>query len=188
MPMKEILTRNASALREISSAVDAVGQETEQLISDLLDTLKSTNELGVGLSANQIGVTQRVFVAKIAENEAALAQMEPTVFINPEITWQSEETTLSTDPERNFLEGCLSLPNIYAFVERPLHIEITYHTLDTMKEGQPAVTEHLSDYNAVVVQHEIDHLNGILFTDHAIQQDQKIYEIIDGKDPRVITL
>lgn len=186
--MKEILTRNATALREVSSAVDALDQVTENLILDLLDTLRSTKDLGVGLSANQIGVTRRVFVAKIAENEAALAHVEPTVFINPKIKWQSEETTLSTDPERNFLEGCLSLPNIYAFVERPLHVEIAYHTPNTLREGQSPLTGRFSDYNAVVVQHEIDHLNGILFTDHAIQQEQKIYEIIEGKDPRVITL
>lgn len=184
----QIITNNHPTLRKTAELVESFTPEIEALVTDLLDTLEETKDLGVGLSANQIDQLHRVFVAKIAEKEEDITHTQPTVFINPELVSVSDQTTLATDPDRQQLEGCLSLPNIYAFVERPLYVTLHYHTPDTLKDGSAPIEQKFSDYNAVVVQHELDHLNGILFTDHALEQGQKIYEIIEGKEPRMITL
>lgn len=188
MAVTKIITNAHPTLRQAAEPITAFNKEIESLIADLLDTLEDTKDLGVGLSANQIDRLYRVFVAKIAENEDDITNTAPTIFINPELVSASEETTLSTDPDRQQLEGCLSLPNIYGFVERPLHVIFRFHTPETFKNGDSPIEQPLSDYNAVVVQHELDHLNGILFTDHALEQGQKIYEIIEGKEPKVIKI
>lgn len=188
MAIIPIITNNHPTLRKIVEPVTSLTPEIEELIIDLLTTLDDTKELGVGLSANQINRMHRVFVAKIADREEDITHTPPTVFINPELVSVSDETTLATDPDKQQLEGCLSLPNIYAFVERPLHVTVQYHTPDTLRNSKTPIEQAFSDYNAVVVQHELDHLNGILFTDHALEQGQKIYEIIEGKEPKVIML
>jgi peptide deformylase len=190
MAVKRIVTNNHPTLRTVSTPVERFEQSLEALIQDLLETLDHAGEVGVGLSANQIDTTSRVFVARIYPDgdSSAKKQPRPTVFINPQITKSSTETTITDDPERTLLEGCLSLPNIYAFVERPNQVTLTFHTVESFKKAAEPITKVFAKDNAVVVQHEIDHLDGILFTDRALAQGQKIYEIKEGKQPRILEI
>jgi peptide deformylase len=106
---------------------------------------------GVGLAAIQVGVPSRLIVIDLSKRKA---EAEPRVFINPEITWSSEEKSL-------YEEGCLSIPDIHEDVERPAQVKIRYLNLD----GEPR-EEDAEGLFATVIQHEIDHLNGVLFIDH----------------------
>lgn len=189
MAIQKIITGNHPVLRQKSEKLTSSDDCKSHLI-DLLDTLASVGDLGVGLSANQIAVSKQIFIARIYPgNEAKeTLQPEPRHFVNPEILWTSEETNIIVDPEKRMLEGCLSLPNIYAFVERPYRVKIRFHTVETLNQNNQPLEEEFVHDNAVVVLHEIDHLNGILFTDRAITQESKIYEIANGQEPRIIEI
>ncbi|MCA9390149.1 peptide deformylase [candidate division WWE3 bacterium] len=190
MAVKKIVTGNHPTLRVTSEKISAVDDSIKSLLQDLIETLDGTGDKGVGLSANQIDEKKRIFVARIYENNEVSETYTPAPrhFINPEVIDVSSESNLIVDPERKMLEGCLSLPNIYAFVERPHEVTIRFHTMETLESGQDPLEERFIHDNAIVVQHELDHLNGILFTDHAIQQGQTIYEITDDDEPRVIEI
>jgi peptide deformylase len=106
---------------------------------------------GIGLAAIQVGVPKRVVTIDVSKKEDS---KEPRVFINPEILWSSEETSV-------YEEGCLSIPDIHEDVERPARVAIRY--TDLAGKLQEAQAEGLF---ATCIQHEIDHLNGVLFIDH----------------------
>jgi peptide deformylase len=134
-------------LRQRSTPVAAVDDEVRRLVDDLFDTMRAAK--GVGLAANQIGVARRVAVVDVGAD-----QPPPLVLINPRIVAASELTETAE-------EGCLSIPDIYGEVERPL--AVTLEALD--RDGRPYRTE-VSGFKARAVQHEIDHLDGVLFLDH----------------------
>ncbi len=136
-------------LKAKARPVDAVDEGIRRMIDDMLETMYAAP--GIGLAANQIGVLQRVIVLDVArENEPA----QPLALVNPELVWQSEIEATNN-------EGCLSLPEQYAEVTRPA--EVTVRFLD--RDGQRR-ERHAAGLLATCVQHEIDHLNGILFVDH----------------------
>ncbi len=118
----------------------------KKLITDLEDTVQFDKGLGVGLAAPQIGVSKRVFVAAIDD--------EITVMVNPKIIWESEQTATKQ-------EGCLSLPGLEISITRPIEIIVNYHD----KKGRQRERK-LKDFNARVVLHEYDHLDGVLITDY----------------------
>lgn len=112
---------------------------------------------GIGLAACQIGVLKRMFVLDVAERENEedeCVEREPMVFINPEITWSSEETSV-------YQEGCLSIPGIYEDVERPSQVRVSFLDRDGKQQEINA-----SGLLATCVQHELDHLDGVLFIDY----------------------
>src|SRR5687767_4455314 len=141
-------------LRQISSAVETVDGEVRKLIADMFETMYAAP--GIGLAAIQVGVPRRVLVMDLQEPEEEGGEpiRDPRVFINPEIITRSDE-------EVPYLEGCLSVPDQYADVERPDHIRARW--LD--EKGKPH-EEDLDGLLAVCLQHEMDHLEGILFIDH----------------------
>jgi peptide deformylase len=141
-------------LRQISSPVENVDDEVRKLITDMFETMYAAP--GIGLAAIQVGVPKRVLVMDLAEPEEEGGEpvRDPRVFINPEILQHS-------DDEVPYLEGCLSVPDQYAEVERPDHIRARW--LD--EHGKPH-EEQLDGLIAVCLQHEMDHLEGILFIDH----------------------
>lgn len=190
MSVKKIVTHTHPTLRKIAEPVKEINDNINSLIKDLLDTLDGTGDLGVGLSANQIDQPVRVFVARIYPDGESSAEnkITPRHFINPEIVFVSEETNLTVDPNKQFLEGCLSLPNIYGFVERPLTVTMRYHTTETLSDNKPMLEEIFDKDNSIVMQHELDHLNGILFTDHVREQGHPIYEINEDGEPRKLEL
>ena len=149
MAIRPILTVPHPMLKRVSEPVAEVTDETRALMDDMLETMYAAP--GIGLAAVQVGVPHRVIVMDLArEGEEA----RPRYFVNPEI--------LETDDEAvPYEEGCLSVPEIYDTVDRPKRAKITY--LDYNGER---VTEWAEGLYAVCIQHEMDHLEGIVFLDH----------------------
>ena len=149
MAIRQILTEPNKALRQKSSTVDVVDQEIQKLMDDMLETMYAAP--GIGLAAIQVGVPKRVIVLDIASKEAP---RNPMCFVNPEIIKKSE--TNST-----YEEGCLSVPGQFAEIDRPDRCYIKY--LDYYGQPKELVAEGML---ATCIQHEMDHLEGILFIDY----------------------
>jgi peptide deformylase len=136
-------------LRKPSEPVQSVTPEIRTLAADMLETMYDAP--GIGLAAVQIGVMKRVVVIDLAKPEE---EKTPVVFINPEVIWESEETNVHE-------EGCLSIPDYYEEVERPERVTIRYMDLDGRMQDMAA-----DGLMATCIQHEIDHLDGVLFIDY----------------------
>jgi peptide deformylase len=151
MTLRRILTVDAdmAVLKQVSAPVAAVDDDLRRLMDDMLETMYAAP--GIGLAAIQVGEPKRVIVMDLARKGQP---PEPRYYVNPEIIWASEETG-------PWEEGCLSVPDIYEDVDRPLKVRLRY--LDY--HGQ-MVEEDAEDLFAVCIQHEMDHLNGVLFIDH----------------------
>ena len=149
MALRDILILPDKRLRSVSKPVVDIGDEIRTLVADMFDTMYEAP--GIGLAAIQVGVPSRVVVMNLSKREA---EAEPRVFINPEITWSSDEKSL-------YEEGCLSIPEIHEDVERPARVKIKYLDLD----GKPREADAEGLF-ATCIQHEVDHLNGVLFIDH----------------------
>jgi peptide deformylase len=149
MAIRPLLILPDPKLRLVSEPVPAVTDEIRALARDMLDTMYDAP--GVGLAAIQIGEAKRVITMDVSKDEN---ERRPMVLINPEIVWRSEE-------KRTYEEGCLSIPEYYEEVERPDRVRFRYTNLD----GQ-TVEQDAEGLMATCVQHEIDHLNGVLFIDY----------------------
>lgn len=139
-------------LKQVAKEVSKVDDEVRAQMDRMLETMYKAP--GIGLAANQVGMLNRVIVMDIAQREDDKATRKPIVMANPEIIWRSEEPSI-------WEEGCLSIPGQYAEVERPLEVRVRY--LDYEGKQQEQLFEALGSH---CVQHEIDHLNGVLFIDH----------------------
>ena len=154
MTILTILEVPDPGLRAVAKPVDAIDDAVRATIADMFDTMYDAR--GIGLAATQVGIERRIFVMDLQEPEEEDGEpvRKPLVFINPEILSVSEETSV-------YNEGCLSIPEQYAEVERPARCRVKWRDAD----GK----DHEADLDglmATCVQHEIDHLNGVLFTDH----------------------
>jgi peptide deformylase len=149
MAIRDILTVPDPMLKKVSKPVAAVDDDLRALMDDMLETMYDAP--GIGLAAIQIGVPLRVIVMDISPREG---EREPRYFVNPEILWSSEET-------QPYEEGCLSVPDIYDEVERPSQVKLRYLNY----QGE-TVEEDAEGVFAVCIQHEMDHLDGVLFIDH----------------------
>lgn len=152
MDKYKIITLPDPVLKQKASAISTVDDSIRAQMDRMLETMYKAP--GIGLAANQIGLLNRVIVMDIAQREEAPDTRKPIVMANPEIIWESEEPSI-------WEEGCLSIPGQYADVERALEVRVRY--LDYDGKLQEAVFEGLGSH---CVQHEIDHLNGVLFIDH----------------------
>ncbi len=144
-------------LRETAAPVTEVNDAVRAIVADMFETMYDAH--GIGLAAVQVGIMQRIVVIDLQEreledDEPREAARDPRAFINPELTWLSEETS-------SYNEGCLSIPEQYAEVTRPTRCRVTW--LDTTGERHEAEFDGLM---STCMQHEIDHLNGVLFIDH----------------------
>ena len=148
MPLKNIITVPDPLLKSISKPVDKVNNEIKNLINDMFETMY--NAPGVGLAAVQIGIPLRVVVIDISKED----ERKPHFFINPNIVWRSDKTSI-------YEEGCLSIPNQFAEIERPESCRVEYLDLNNKKKEIEA-----SGLLSTCIQHEIDHLNGVLFIDY----------------------
>jgi len=149
MSVKIILTEPNKLLRQISKSVEKVGIEERKLMDDMLDTMYDAP--GIGLAAVQIGVPKRIIVMDISRDEN---KKEPRFFVNPVIKNKNEE-------KAKYEEGCLSVPDQFAEIERPISCDVEY--LDYEGKKQLLKAEGLL---ATCIQHEMDHLEGILFIDY----------------------
>jgi peptide deformylase len=151
MSVRRILTvdTDLSVLKRRSDRVETVDADLRALMDDMLETMYAAP--GIGLAAIQVGEPRRVIVMDIARGDEPKA---PRYFVNPEIVWASGETSV-------YEEGCLSVPEIFDEVERPAKVRVRYLGYD----GEAREDEAEGLY-AVCIQHEIEHLEGVLFIDH----------------------
>ena len=149
MGIKTIITEPNQILRQKSKPVDKVGQEEQQLMDDMLETMYHAN--GIGLAAIQIGIPKRIIVLDISKNEE---EKNPLYFVNPVVNNKNPENS-------TYEEGCLSVPNFFAEIDRPKKCDVEY--LDYYGQKQILKAEGLL---ATCIQHEMDHLEGILFIDY----------------------
>src|ERR671920_1724299 len=148
MTIRPLVIIPDSKLRLVSEPVQEITDDIRRLADDMLETMYDAP--GVGLAAIQIGVPLRMVTMDVSKTEG---EREPMVLINPEILWASEE-------KRVYEEGCLSIPEYYEEVERPDRVRFRFTDLD----GE-SVEQEAEGLMATCVQHEIDHLNGVLFID-----------------------
>ena len=149
MTVRPILTAPDPRLQAVSTDVEKVDAEIRKLVDDMADSMYEAD--GIGLAAVQIGVPKRVIVIDLDQKEG---KKNPRAYINPKILWASEEMAV-------FEEGCLSVPEIWDDVERPARIKCEYLDRDGKKQLLEA-----DGMLATCLQHEMDHLNGVLFIDH----------------------
>ncbi|MDX1400308.1 MAG: peptide deformylase [Kiloniellales bacterium] len=166
MAILPIITAPDPRLKKISKPVEAVDEATRQLMDDMLETMY--NAPGIGLAAPQVGVLKRILVVDVAREGD---EPNPYCLVNPELTWVS-------DNDCSYEEGCLSLPEEYAEVARPAAIKVSY--LDKEGERQELEADGLL---ATCIQHEIDHLDGILFVDHisALRRNMILRRLLKAK-------
>ena len=171
MAVKVILTEPNKLLRQISKPVQRVGKDEQKLMDDMLDTMYSAN--GIGLAAIQIGVPKRIIVMDISKDEN---KKEPRYFVNPVI--KNKDKIKST-----YEEGCLSVPNQFAEINRPKNCDIEY--LDYNGEKKFLKAEGLL---ATCIQHEMDHLEGILFIDYLskLKRSMIIKKLSKNKSDRLV--
>ncbi|MBS0275668.1 MAG: peptide deformylase [Proteobacteria bacterium] len=149
MAIRPILTAPDPRLKAVSEPVAKVDGEVRTLIEDMIETMYDAD--GIGLAAIQVGQPKRILVLDIDQRDG---KKNPQAFINPVITWASEEMAVAE-------EGCLSIPEIWDEVERPARIKAEYLDRDGKKQ-----TLEADGLLATCLQHEMDHLEGILFVDH----------------------
>ncbi len=162
MPIREIITLGHPTLRQKARKVTKFGPEVKQLIDDMIETMRAAP--GVGLAAPQVNVPERVIVLELPADEEEGTPAELYAFVNPEIV------KASRDKEED-QEGCLSIPGYVGEVER--HVEIVVRGQDAF--GRPQRLKAY-DYLARIFQHEIDHLEGVLFIDR-VSDPAKIHKI-----------
>ena len=171
MTVRTILTEPDKILRQVSQPVEAVGKEERELMDDMLDTMYAAN--GIGLAAIQIGVPKRIIVMDISKDENI---KEPRYFVNPVI--KNKDPIKST-----YEEGCLSVPNQFAEINRPSKCEVEYLDYDGKKKLLRA-----EGLLATCIQHEMDHLEGILFIDYLskLKKSMIIKKLSKSKSTRIV--
>ncbi len=164
MAIREILTvaDHAAILKQVSEPVARVDDDLRALMDDMLETMYYAP--GIGLAAIQVGVAKRVIVMDLAREGE---DKQPRYFVNPEILWRSEDTL-------PYEEGCLSIPEIYDEVDRPARVRVRYLNY----QGEQ-VEEEAEGLFAVCIQHEMDHLEGVLFIDYLsrLKRDRAVQKV-----------
>ena len=163
MALREIIILPDKRLRLVSEPVKTVDAGVRALVDDMFETMYEAP--GVGLAAIQVGVPKRIVTADTAKKDE---EKRPQVFLNPEVVWSSEE-------KATYEEGCLSIPEYYEEVERPTQVKVRYMDIDGKTQEIEA-----NGLLATVLQHEIDHLNGVLFIDHIskLKRDRVIKKFV----------
>lgn len=167
--IQKILRSTDSKLRLKSRPIAQIDKRVAKLVQDLKDTLAvQKSPEGVGLAAPQIGINLRVFLASYKKFKR--------IVINPEILKESKSKVRTKDSEGEILEGCLSVPNYYGPLKRSVSVKVKY-----LNEKGEEVIEEFRNFEAQVILHEIDHLNGVLFIDHILKEKRPLYKLINNK-------
>lgn len=183
--MYRIVTTPDEVLAKRAQEVTKFDVKLHEILEGMEKTLLATKDpIGVGLAAPQVGISLRIFQTKPTEKSVVVN------FINPVIVDTSEnegvlnksnsekiDKNKSKSSKKKLLEGCLSIPNIWGNVTRKKEV-----TLSWQDEKGTSHTKHFRGFPAVIIQHEIDHLNGILFTKHVMEQKEKLYKSHKNKD------
>jgi peptide deformylase len=162
MALREILIVPNPVLKQVSTPVEVVDDDLRALMDDMLETMYAAP--GIGLAAIQVGVPKQVIVMDLARQDE---EPQPRYFVNPQILWASDDTA-------PYEEGCLSIPDIYDEVERPSKVKLKYLNY----QGQEII-EDAEGLFAVCIQHEMDHLKGVLFIDHLsrLKRDRAVAKV-----------
>ena len=177
----KILTTPDPFLRKKAKPVKTITKKTLDEIREMFVTLrKTTDPEGVGLAAIQVGIDKQIFILLLDGDEH--------VFFNPKIIKKSKKMISDAHKrtKNRWLEGCLSIPRIWGFVDRPYEVTLEYQTFDISSKDHElkSVTKTFTDIESAYVQHETDHLNGVLFVDHILKQKgQILQETPDGLEP-----
>jgi peptide deformylase len=164
--VRKILSAKEPSLRLASKPVVKIDKKIVQIVNDLKETLAAQKDPeGVGLAAPQIGKNLRIFVASYQKSFLAA--------INPEVVSVSSKLSQNLDNNEQLMEGCLSLPHFYGPLRRASSITIKYKT----PEGEEK-TQEFTGFMAQIVQHELDHLEGVLFVDKLLEQKQSLYKMV----------
>ena len=171
MTVKAIITEPNKLLRQVSKSVDHVGKEEQKLMDDMLETMYAAP--GIGLAAIQIGVPKRIIVMDISKEEG---KKEPRYFVNPVI---KNKDSINVTYE----EGCLSVPDQFAEIDRPSKCEVEYLDYNGKKKFLNA-----EGILATCIQHEMDHLEGILFIDYLskLKKSMIIKKLSKSKSERIV--
>lgn len=171
MTIKPLIILPDPLLRQVSTSVEQVDSEIKRLADDMLETMYDAP--GIGLAAVQIGVPRRMLVIDVSRDDE---ENKPLVFINPEVVRSSDDRSV-------YEEGCLSIPDYYAEVERPAVVTVNY----VDREGKQQTLE-ADGLLATCLQHEIDHLDGVLFIDHIsrLKREMVIRKFTKAAKTRVV--
>ena len=170
MAIRTIITEPNKLLRQISKPVNSVGKEEQKLMDDMLETMYDAN--GIGLAAIQIGIPKRIIVIDLNKDE----KKNPMYFVNPIIKQKNSVNSI-------YEEGCLSVPNQFAEIERPNKCEVEYLDFDGKKQLLKA-----EGLLATCIQHEMDHLEGILFIDYLskLKKSMILKKLSKNKPDRIV--
>ncbi len=164
--MSQIITVPSPSLRQVAKPVEAIDDRVKKILKNMERVLKKAKDpQGVGLAAPQIGESLQIFMIR------PVAMGPITTFINPQISKYSQRMT-KPNTKHGVYEGCLSLPHHYAPISRSTSVTAKYFDANMHQK-----TEVYSGFAAHVIQHEMDHLNGILFIDRVLEQDAKLYRV-----------
>ena len=170
--IKKVVDATNPSLRKKSKPIKKFDKKLKMLVRDLKDTIVAQKDPeGIGLAAPQIRRNVRVFIIK--------PDKEISVFINPKVIKLGKTKSRSDEKKgkaNKTMEGCLSLPHFYGPLLRSDNITIQYSDEKGVKK-----TARIKGLDAQIIQHEIDHLNGKLFTDHLLKQKERLYELVDGE-------
>lgn len=170
MSLRDIVILPDNILKETSMPFKTIDADVRALADDMFDTMYHAP--GIGLAAVQIGLLKRMLVVDVAKEDEA---REPICMINPKVVWESQDMA-------EYEEGCLSIPETYDLVVRPAEVKVTY------QDAQGAQCErHCDGLLSTCVQHEIDHLNGVLFIDHIsrLKRDRIIKKFVKAAKQKV---
>lgn len=167
--MKPIVHIPHPVLTKPAAKITVFDSKLQKIVEDMKESLLSaTSPRGVGLAATQIGLGLRIFVTRPTQ------KAKIRVFINPEIINPSPDVTDGVPERDNKLEGCLSIPNIWGKVKRASKLTLRYQD-----ETGVAHQEEFSGFLATIIQHETDHINGILFTQRVLEQKEKLFQVTE---------
>lgn len=175
--MIPIITAGHPILAQKTKEVKIFDKKLFELIEQMRETLKLTEDpIGVGLSANQVGIPLRIFLARTNEDKPIKVFINPEIiedsFLSPQLT-----PTKKTKSKKRLLEGCLSIPDIWGNVKRENQLTLSYQD-----ENGKKYCKTFKGFMATIIQHEMDHLNGILFTKRVLEQKEKLYRSHKNKE------
>lgn len=175
--MSPIITVPHPVLRQVAKPVERLDKKTAKVITDMLGVLRASHHpQGVGLAAIQLGIPLQIFLIR-PDPKGNIA-----VFVNPQII-KSSQRQQPISGKHAVYEGCLSVPHHYAPIRRSMSVTVKYQTPKLETDNWKLITKQavFSGFPAHIIQHEMDHLNGILFIDRALEQNSKLYHVTGRK-------
>lgn len=182
--MYTIVTTPSKILIEKSKPVTKFDKKLHEILNEMESTLRATTDpIGVGLAAPQVGLPLRIFQMKPTEKSKVTSYINPVIVSTseeeevPHFVGRNEKTNKPESSKNKLLEGCLSIPNIWGNVTRKKEVVLSWQD-----EHGNNFKQTFTGFPAIIIQHEVDHLNGVLFTTHVIAQDEKLFKSHKNKE------